>query len=323
MLNLLGVISNFVSSIVDSFNRSNGSLGTTNTGQTWNSTKGTWSISSNKATSLDSATNYSLATVNLGTTNLSLSSDVTDGGIGLTFWVTDANNWFASSANYRTSSYSYSGCGGGSVSVTPGTGCNCGSYSCTYTKYCYRTVITGYTYTCPEGCIFDGYACYWDDGEGAPCGPPTVNPVYGLELCSATTLPCGIDTACASGCTTTSYGAQSASCSDSLTTYSGTRYYTELKLYKNVAGTVSTVATQELNNNTSGFSKVNSIKTIASGNTITVSGYSNTGLSSQLGSNLVSTVSGITKGNYVGIIKTPSDANQGSIIDNFNAQSII
>ena len=153
MLNLLGVISNFVTLILDSFNRSNGSLGNTDTGQTWNATKGTWSISSNKATSSDSASNYSLATVDLGTTNLSVSADITDGGPGVAFWVSSANSWWASSVNYRTTSYSYTGCGGGAVSVTPGTGCQCGSYSCSYTKYCYRTVITGYTYTCPSGCF--------------------------------------------------------------------------------------------------------------------------------------------------------------------------
>ncbi len=298
-----GLMSNALKIITDSFNRSNGSLGTTDTGQSWSATRGTWSISSNQATSPDSASTYPMATVDIGAQNVVVSADITDGGPGVAFWVTDANSWWASSANYRTSSYSYSCCGGSTGASNVG----CGSttvYTCgaSYTQPsptgCPGQTTT--TYTCPSGCSY--------------------SPALGTCINDVTESDCGAPTTSSS----TLYQPRNASTVYyQLTTCSGTNYHTELKLYKNVSGTISTVATHELNSNTSSYSEINSIKAVTSGDSITVSGYSSSGLSSQLGSNLTNTPSSPTKGSKVGIIKTPSDANAGSTLDNFSAQNVL
>jgi hypothetical protein len=289
-----GLMSNALRLITDNFNRANGSLGTTNTGQSWDATRGTWSISSNQATSSDSASTYPMATVDINAQNVVVSADITDGGPGLAFWVTDANSWWASSVNYRNV-YTSSGYYSGQTITFPG-------------YYANSYVTTGYT--CSVGCL-SGTTCV-DCDTLQPIGPATP-----IQSCSGSGANCNYvppQTICGSISTI-------ANCNFIDTSYY--TYYTELKLYKNVSGTISTVATQQLNSNTSGYSEVNSVKVQTSNDSITVSGYSNTGLTSQLGSSLTNTPSSPTKGTKAGIIKTPSDANSGSLVDNFSVQNVI
>lgn len=335
-----GMMANAKRIITDSFNRANGSLGTTSSGYLWSVLRGTWSISSNQATSSDSGSTYALATVDVGAQNVIVSADIADGGPGVAFWVTDANSWWASSVNYRTTttSYTYSGCCGGSISVTPGSSCTCGSYSCTYVKSCYRSVVTGYTnsYSCSGSGIFlSGTDCYYltydYDLMAYPyCCPATLTqtPVYGYELCNSVTYPCGYDPGCLGGaqCQTAINSAESASCSshfrnDCSAAY--TNYFTDLKIYRNNSGSISEIASQELNTNTSNFSEVNSVKVVTNGEGITATGYSGSGLSSQLGSSLTYTATGATRGSKAGIIKTPSTSNTGSVVDNFAVENVV
>jgi len=292
-----GLMSNALRLITDNFNRTNGSLGTTNTGQSWSATRGTWSISSSQATSSDSASTYPMATVDINSQNVTVSADIVDGGPGVAFWITDANSWWASSVNYR-SVYTSSGYYSGQTATFPG-----------YYQNSYEIS----SYTCPSGCFYSpamGQCLYNVTEDGCGAGTP-------VQTCtgSGPSLNCNYvppQTICTSVSTI-------ANCNFVDTSYY--TYYTELKLYKNVSGTISTVATHQLNSNTSSYSEVNSIKAITSGDSITVSGYSGAGLSSQLGSSLTNTPSSPTKGTKVGIIKTPSDANSGSILDNFSAQN--
>jgi hypothetical protein len=296
-----GLMSSALRLITDNFNRANGSLGTTNTGQTWSATRGSWSISSNQATSSDSASTYPMATVDINAQNVVVSADITDGGPGLAFWVTDANSWWASSVNYRnvyTSSGYYSGT----------------TYPGTVAYYSGSLVATG----CEYGC-FTGISCVDCDTlqpNGSPliysCTGPGGNGSSGGGNCGTYFPPTS------GGCGPIS---GTANCNFIDTSYY--TYYTELKLYKNVSGTISTVATQQLNSNTSGYSEVNSVKVQTSNDSITVSGYSNTGLTSQLGSSLTNTPSSPTKGTKAGIIKTPSEANSGSLLDNFSVQNVL
>jgi hypothetical protein len=85
-----------------------------------------------------------------------------------------------------------------------------------------------------------------------------------------------------------------------------------LRLLKSVSGTVST-ATADV----SLASAAVAILTTVSNDTITSKAYSDTAMTTQLGTTLTHTASSPSKGYYVGIIKTPSD-NQGSTIDNYN-----
>ena len=275
--------------ITDNFNRANGPLGNTNTGQAWEAINGTWAIVSNQASSSDAGSTYPVAAVNLQSYDGIVSANITDGGPGVVFWLTSANSWWASSVNYR------------STSEFTGTTQSGGGY------YANGFSISGYT--CPSGCFYSPAMgeCLSNIDESY-CGPGT--PVY---VCNAAGSTCNYIppfTFCG-----TKVG--SGNCN------SVTTYITELKLYSNVAGTISTAATQQIASNTSSYTKANSMKVVASGNSITVTGYSSAGLVSQLGSPLTNTPSSPIKGTKVGIIKTPSTANQGSALDNFSAENII
>lgn len=347
-----GMMANAKRIITDTFNRANGSLGTSSSGHPWSVLRGTWSISSNQATSSDSGSTYPLATVDIGAQNVIVSADITDGGPGIAFWVTDANSWWASSVNYRSTS-SCSGPGG--TSTIGGATGDCGTYTGpTYSSsYCGTKIGSGDcnpSYTCGtkvgSGNCNPIYECGTKVGSG-DCNPSTqysCNCAYdqiiggycyvdGFVSCAATattvyngslgTIPIG-------------YGGTLVVSSYGGTTYAGSQltqgfysgstvstYYTELKLYKNISGTISDVATQQLNSNNSAYSKVNSIKATTSGDSITVNAYSNAGLSSQLGSSLTNTPSSPLKGTKAGIIKTSSDASSGSSIDNFAVENVL
>lgn len=99
----------------DTFTRtSSGSLGIADSGQTWVATKGTWSANGSQATSADAGSTYPIASIKLKT-NVSISADVS-GGVGVAFWVSDANNWWAAYPYYSTSSGS--SCSGPTVSCS-------------------------------------------------------------------------------------------------------------------------------------------------------------------------------------------------------------
>ena len=94
----------FASKIQDAFNRASTALGlgTADSGQAWNATRGNWRISgSNSAISDDAATTYPLASINLGNTDVKIQTDTT-GGVGAAFWVTDSGSWWASYPRYTS-----------------------------------------------------------------------------------------------------------------------------------------------------------------------------------------------------------------------------
>lgn len=82
-----------ITSITDNFNRSNSSsLGFTSDGKAqWSVLSGSFSISSNRATSSGTS---GVAVVDLGASNVSASLSLSWGGDALYFRVTDANNWW-------------------------------------------------------------------------------------------------------------------------------------------------------------------------------------------------------------------------------------
>lgn len=97
-------IGTFASSIVkrvfDNFNRTTvGSLGTATTGQVWNAIRGVWFANGSTAQSTDAANTNPIATVPFASSAI-LSADVNGGGVGLSYWVKDSDNWWASVPNY-------------------------------------------------------------------------------------------------------------------------------------------------------------------------------------------------------------------------------
>ena len=416
-----GMMANAKRIITDTFSRSDGSLGTSSSGHLWSVLRGTWAISSSKATSATAGSSYPLASVDVEAKNVIVSADITDGGPGVAFWITDANSWWASSVNYRTTS----GCTGSGGNASSGGG-NCGSYTDpTYAPTTCNTglpgtpTIGGYTGNCGQavgatyaqqtcnlslpgnptsgggncgdlipatsnttcGTLVGAGDCNWEEAyypfstvTTCPAGK-TYNPSQGncCEVgivggttiyfnCVAATsgctggktynlaLGCGFPFAISAGwrgtnvtTTTQAYYTGTLQGGQQLTQtyypgtlqgggqltqgyYAGTTqttYYTDLKIYSSVSGTITTAATSTLNSNVSGYSEANSIKVTTNGESISAQAFSSAGLSSQLGSTLTHTASGANRGTKTGIIKTPSDANAGSLLDNFATENVL
>lgn len=349
MLNLLGIISSVAGKIIDSFNRTNtaSTLGNTDTGNTWSILTGTWKINNNKAESTSNASDYALAKVDLGSYNASVSTDVTAGGVGPAVWISDANSWWASSVNYRSvfTDTSYLSCSGGPKSGQCSAGCGTTSEITTCTPVAIGSGYENGTTPCPtvDPCQNGGsintfissqpsYSC--SGGGGSSLTAPTIQAncltasdvgkvcsrYYAAGVWYYTT--CGSKTTYTCQSYTVS-NSTSYSCSNSYVTIGGgyTTYYTDLKLYNKNGGTVTEVKTEQLTSNTSSYTAAGSIVISTSGNSITAKAYTGSGLTgSQIGSTLTHNPTSPNKGTSVGIIKTPSTANQGSTLDNFSAQ---
>ena len=121
----------FASKIQDAFNRASTTtgLGTADSGQVWNAIRGVWRISgSNAAVSDDAASTYPIAAINLGSSDVAVTMDVSD-GVGAAFWVTDSGSWWSSYVRKTTSPSSYSVCNGGYAACSGG-GCSPASNCC-------------------------------------------------------------------------------------------------------------------------------------------------------------------------------------------------
>ena len=174
----------FASVITDTFARSSTvtGLGTSETGQSWNSLRGNWRVSgSNSALSDDAGSTYALTSVNFGSPDSTVQVEVTP-GTGPAFWVTDSNNWWAA-VSYVTST----------TASTPYT------YSC---QSCVNTTCTGcssYTCSCGNGSA-PTYTCAC--GNGSP-GSPAVAATGDTNNCLCPTSTAhGVD--CGSTCTSCS-----------------------------------------------------------------------------------------------------------------------
>jgi hypothetical protein len=301
MLNILGIITSVLSKITDSFNRSDGSIGSTDTGQAWQATRGTWTISSNKASTATSPSSYPIAAVDFASPSATIEVDVSRGS-GAAFWISDSSNWWGLASvaavsgstcttyvqTYSAGSPSVPGYAGGpyvpsstAVNYFPSqTTYSCSSYTfitdAPYDYTPYQTCATYSSYTSP-----DNYqTVFFPATYGSPAVPysPGTPDSYG-QACSA---------------------------------YADTYSYS-LSLIKSIANTVTTVATQALSSATA------SIRVILSGLSITATGYSE---SDQGGSNLgtlTNTATGATTTSKHGIILIPS-ALQQTTVDNFSIE---
>ena len=90
------VSSAFRKAFKDTFSRANQSgLGTATDGSAWPTTavRGTWSITSSRATGNDA--NYPMAAVEMGTADVNISLQSALQGTAAALWVTDSGNWWA------------------------------------------------------------------------------------------------------------------------------------------------------------------------------------------------------------------------------------
>ena len=297
----------FAAFITDNFNRStSGTLGTSSSGATWTTQRGNWYANGGAAQSDDSASNYSHASVGWGPASITASASVT-GGTGITFWVSNANSWWAVVSYNTSSSYTY---GTGAYS------CNCQTCGTTSCNTCANPVCgSTTTYDCGSGgsgtiifdpggvgCTYNGQICYSSYLGGG---------IWGVYYCGAVTSYGTCANCYYCGGTDNTYQCNCQTCYTGSATGYSYNYY--LRLLKSENGTIS-LATSDINIG----SQAAAISVVINGNDITAKAYSDTGMASQLGSTLSYTAVSPVKGQSVGIIKAPSDYSQGSTVDNFS-----
>lgn len=257
--------------LVDAFTRTtSGSLGSF-----WTNVRGTWFANGSQAQSNDAASNYSLASANLSSNNMSVSAVIGAGG-GVGFWVSDANNWWA--AAYIDTSSSYS--------------CNC--QTCSQANTCSVTdcgSCGSYKY-CNSGYLCNGNATCCRTGGSVIGGSLT-----GCNTCTVTS---------ASLCGTSSFQCNCQTCTD---------VYHYLRLSRAVSGTITTSVVSDVWIGQAAAA----VNVVTAGDTITATAYSNTNLSTIIGT-INTTPSSPIKAARAGIIKVPSSYTQSSTVDNFVAE---
>lgn len=145
----------FAALITDTFTRTtSGLLGVTDSGISWTTLRGTWFSNGSQAQSNDAGSTYALASVPLGSADATVSAS-TSGGVGVSFWVSDANSWWAAVPYYNQTSYQAvdscctvsSGCSG--CATQSQTGSCTSSCTASWVQSCQSTDL-GYYY-CPDG----------------------------------------------------------------------------------------------------------------------------------------------------------------------------
>lgn len=141
--------------IKDAFGRANtaSSIGTADSGQSWEILRGIWRILDNAANTTSAKTDYPLAVIDMGVTDFEIQANELSPGMGVALRVLDANNWTAIVPWYNQTSYTYPVC----VSGRNESYCIA---SCTtpagYNNVCYGTETPASTgtrqVTVPTGC---------------------------------------------------------------------------------------------------------------------------------------------------------------------------
>jgi hypothetical protein len=124
-------------SVIDLFNRTPenpASLGVAG-GAPWSAVRGTWGVSSGKAISGESPSNYPLATLTFTKEDVTLSVDGVGPGVGSSFWVSDAGNWWGTVVdgeqscqtcyNAGTCQQFFNCCNGNTNPIVPGNTFSC------------------------------------------------------------------------------------------------------------------------------------------------------------------------------------------------------
>jgi hypothetical protein len=331
-----------LSSVVDLFTRSDNatSLGSVK-GQNWKVWRGVWGIAANKASSSSSAATNALATLRFTKTDVTVSISGADPGTGASFWVTDADNWYASVYTQNQVCQTCSNCNAWNTpncvgwavgNCANGTVC-CGGFNtstCTGNSYTLGPCITWSLGSCITWTL--GNCTVWNSansGNRAPpygfCFSPSRNPSTCNQRNPSTCNQRNPSTCnqwnasncnafCCNGafenwspyCTSFSF-----SCSSFFTFSCNCTTEHRISLISSILGSVSTLSNNLFS------SAIQSFKTILSGNQATISAYSTTTYNSQIGNSVVTNITSPTKYTQHGIIKSTSNYSQGSAIDEF------
>lgn len=290
----------FLAAITDSFTRttSPGTLGNTDTGNTWSNLRGSWFASSTQAVENATAgSSYPLAVVELGSSNMVVSADITY-STGVVVWGVDANNWWAVVGTNYNYNYSYTttceSCTTCSQTVYCCGSCPCNNGSPDTMDCCCAGYYLDYqcvSYGSYGQCISYDYVSVYDNcvSLGCACG----NAVEAQFTC------CG-------NCCTEYY----TCCTTYSCTQTATAAQYQIKVLKSVAGTITEVNAQNL------VSPATRVSVTTSGNTLSYTVYNG---GSSIGTYSAAQTSPNT-GTKPGIIKGPATNNPGAIfVDNFAA----
>lgn len=274
----------------DTFNRGNGALGTSSDGvSTWSVQRGNFSVDSSMGYSSD--TNNSIATVPMASstiTNAQADMYSDQGGMGLAFWVTDANSWWAIYPSYSTTTTtgtttSCSGGGGGTYAYEslPGNTCSRSCSGISVYGYCAGTfnLFTSGRTNC-------GVSATQSNTLNNNCGGD-----WWIDYCSG------------------------GSCTVNATNVTNTNYTTN---YTSDIRIANQNGVQHTNTYASSLNPTRSIAISTSGNTISYSAYSAAGKGGSVIASTSYTPSSPSKGNRVGVIKASSPYAQGSYVDNIS-----
>jgi len=292
-------VTTFLATLVDTFDRANGVLGTSSDGlSAWQVDRQNFTIDGNRAYSTSTAD--AMATVALSTNNISnaqidMVSD--QAGVGLAIWVTDANSYWGIYPNYTSTTTS--------TTTTTCTGPGFGGTGPT-------TCASGQNVSGSHGPYTVWYACFSDSQEAGRVGPKSTCgvPAGLVSAGNSTCGPGGYYTVCEFAGGGHNYSTNTNASNVSTTNFA-TNFTSQLRI-KNPSSVV-------VNNQfASSINPVRSISVSTSGNVITYRGYS---AANKGGSQIVSgtyDVGGATKGSRVGVFKTAADHLQGSYVDNIN-----
>jgi hypothetical protein len=324
----------------DTFNRANQTgIGTSSDGSTWDSVRGSFNIATNKADGQTPA-NYPLAAVTMPKDSVTISlSGVTQGSTAA-IWVTDSGNWYGIGIDQTTESCNCQTC------TTPGNcasyyyACNsyyyacggyyyaCGGYYYACGAYSYSCNVTGNryctTYSSPCNVMVGPSCMTWsrvcnaynsgncNNADRYPCNSPSWPCGSPSWPCGSPSWPCGSESyPCGSNNADTYYSCNCQTC-----------YPQYIRFIQSASNVVSQLTSWTVANIVQSFkviiSSINPGKTSA---TATIKPYSDTNLSTQIGSDLTYTPTGVAINARYGIMVKPSAYSQGTTIDEISIES--
>lgn len=173
------------------------------------------------------------------------------------------------------------------------------------------TVSVGAAYTCPSGGSLSGSTCNVNvaGGYSCPSGGSLSGSNCNVSVAAYYYCPSGGNL---SGTTcNVPAGANQYSCFTQTTTQTSYNYY--LRVIKSIGGAISTVGSD-----VALPSQPLAIKVVTAGTSVQSTAYSTVAMSTSIGSRS-DTITSPARTGIVGIIKSPSEYNQGSTVSNFSA----
>ena len=319
---ILGIVASAsaaLSSVIDYFTRVDNAndLGSVS-GQKWKIWRGAWAIVSNKASSSSAGSSNALATLKFTSTDVTVSISGADPGMGASFWVTDADNWYASVYTQTQVCQTCSNCNatsGGNCATWNASNCSQNATgNCSSGTFCCGTFNSS---TCSANAQ-NGPANQFNNTPpvGFPFGPSRnwVCTSWNTSNCNANCCPGAFpfwSPHCVSYNTSNCQSTNPVVCNAFFTFSCNCVTEHRISLIRSISGTVSNVV------NSLFSATIQSFKTLLSGNQATIQAFSTTTYNSQIGNSVVQSLTSPVKTKHHGIIKSTSSFQQGSTIDEF------